>query len=123
MITGIVNANREAMIRLRVRGPQGQEQEIEAIIDTGFNGFLILPPSLITVLGLPRLGRGRAVLANGSEALFDIYETTVIWDGQPRTVEMDAAGTEALVGMSLLYGYDLRIRVVEGGCVTIEASP
>jgi hypothetical protein len=60
-------------------------------------------------------------LANGSEELFDIYEATVIWDGQPRTVDLDAANTVALVGMSLLYGYDLRIHVVEGGHVTIEA--
>ena len=123
MITGTVNTNREASLLLRVRGPLGQEQEIEAIIDTGFNGFLTLPPVLVAALGLPRLGRGRAVLANGSEELFDIYEATVIWDGHPRTVELDAANTAALVGMSLLYGHDLRIHVVEGGRVTIEALP
>ncbi len=123
MITGTVNTNREATLLLRVRGPLGQEQEIEALIDTGFNGFLTLPPGLVAALSLPRLGRGRAVLANGSEELFDIYEATVIWDGQPRAVELDAANTVALVGMSLLYGYDLRIHVVEGGRVTIEAFP
>ncbi len=39
MMTGVVNANREATIRLVVIGPSGQQQEIEAIIDTGFTGF------------------------------------------------------------------------------------
>jgi predicted aspartyl protease len=39
MITGVVNVNREAVIRLAVAGPSGQQQEIEAIIDTGFTGF------------------------------------------------------------------------------------
>ena len=48
MITGMVNANREAAIRLLVRGPQGHQREIEAIIDTGFTGFLTLPPLLVT---------------------------------------------------------------------------
>lgn len=72
MITGIVNANREPTIQLRVCGPDRQEQEIEAIIDPGFNGFLTLPPTLVAALDLPRLGRGRAILANGSEAVFDI---------------------------------------------------
>jgi clan AA aspartic protease len=123
MITGAVSANREATIRLLVRGPSGQEQEIEAVIDTGFNGFLTLSPAQITALALARLGRGRAILANGSEAIFDIYEATVIWDGQPLVVEADAADTDALIGMALLDGHELRIEVADGGSVTIEALP
>ena len=43
MITGLVNIDREATIRLRVRGPGWQQQLIEAIIDTGFDGWLSLP--------------------------------------------------------------------------------
>ena len=52
MIIGVVNGNLEAIIRLVVRGPNGQEDEIEAVIDTGFTGFLTLPPSLIVSPGL-----------------------------------------------------------------------
>ena len=40
MITGIVTGDRQAIIHLVVRGPAGQEQEIEAIIDTEFDGWL-----------------------------------------------------------------------------------
>ena len=123
MITGTVNVDLEATIQLQVRGPGGQEQEIEAIIDTGFNGFLILPPALVTSLNLPPLGRGRATLANGNEEVFHIYESTVIWDGQPRTVETNAIGVEPLVGMSLLHEHDLWIHAAEGGQVTIQAPP
>ena len=32
-----------------------------------------------------------------------------------------AIGNEPLIGMSLLYGYDLRIQAIEGGTVTIES--
>ena len=40
MITGMVNANREAIIQLMALGPQGHvKQEIEAVIDTGFYRF------------------------------------------------------------------------------------
>ena len=120
MISGVVTANREGRIRLRVQGPQGREKEIEAVMDTGFNGFLTLPPSVIASLGCPHIGRGRAVMANGQSELFDVYEAIVIWDGQPRTVDADAADTEALIGMSLIYGYELRIQAIDGGRVTIE---
>lgn len=49
MITGVVTSFHQATIRLIVRGPTGQAQEIEAVIDTGFDGAIfclqpILPP-------------------------------------------------------------------------------
>lgn len=121
MITGIVNANHEATIRLIVHGAQGQEQEIEAIIDTGFTGFLSLPSVLIARLGLTWRGHAQAVLADGSLHLFEVYAATIVWDGQVRTVETDAADTDPLVGMGLIYGHELRIQAVDGGMVAIAA--
>ncbi|MBV8882469.1 MAG: hypothetical protein JO235_00495 [Chroococcidiopsidaceae cyanobacterium CP_BM_RX_35] len=102
-----VNVYREAIIRVVVSGPQGQEQEIEALVDTGFNGFLTLPSSLITILGLPFRRRGRAVLADGSESLFDIYEATLLWDGQLRRIAVDAVDTDS----TSRHGFIARLRV------------
>ena len=45
MIEGLVNANYEAVITVPVRGPEGQARQVEAVVDTGFNRFLILPPA------------------------------------------------------------------------------
>jgi clan AA aspartic protease len=123
MIPGVVNGDLEAIIRLVVRDSGGQEQEIAAMIDTGFNGFLTLSPALIRQLGLPHIGQSRALLANGQEELLDLYEVTLLWDGQWRTVETDAADMDALVGMSLLYRYSVYVEAVEGGQVVIEALP
>ena len=123
MIAGMVNANREATRRCMVSGSQGHQQEIEAIIDTGFTGFLTLPPLLVTTLGLSWLCRQPGMLADGRVEYFDVYVATVIWDGQPRTVEVEAADTEPLVGMSLLEHHALRIDVLTGGMVTITALP
>ncbi len=121
MITGVVNDRREALIRVKLYGPAGQGQEIEAIIDTGFDGWLSLPASLIEQLGLPWHRRGRALLADGSESVFDIYEATVEWDGQLRRIPVDQAETFPLIGMSPLEGYELCVQVQTGGNVTVRA--
>ena len=122
MIEGVVNANYEPVISLSVQGPAGQEREIEAVVDTGFNGFLTLPPSLVAELGLPFRIRGAAMLANGSEETFGIYGVTILWDGQPRYVDADAVGPTPLAGMSLLDDHDLSIQVRDGGRVVIQAG-
>jgi clan AA aspartic protease len=123
MISGIVTVAREAVISLTVRGPNGQEQEIEAVIDTGFDGSLTLPSALIAALGLPWRRRGRALLADGNESVFDIYEAMVMWDGTARRVSVDAVDVMPLVGMTLLYGYELTVQIVEGGRVLLKRLP
>ncbi len=123
MIIGVVPADWEAVVRLTVRGPAAQEEQINAVIDTGFDGWLSLQPPLITQLGLPWRRRGRAVLADGSESLFDIYEGTVVWDKRVRRIPVDAGDTAPPVGMALLGGYELKMQVCTGGKVTIKLFP
>ncbi len=53
MIRGRVTADREALLRLAVKGGDSETREIEGVIDTGFNGFLTLPGSAVHALGLP----------------------------------------------------------------------
>jgi len=40
MIRGLVNARHEAVVSLRLRGPQGLETTLEAIVDSGFTASL-----------------------------------------------------------------------------------
>ena len=45
MIEGVVvNAAYEAVITVSVHGPAGRARQVEAVIDTGFDRFLVLPP-------------------------------------------------------------------------------
>jgi clan AA aspartic protease len=122
VIQGSVNAAYEAVVTLAVRGPAGQTTEIDAVIDTGFTGFLTLPPALVSELGLPFVTRGRATLANGSEDFFDIYDVAVLWESQLRYVLADAADTTPLLGMALLDSHSLYVEVERGGRVVIQAK-
>jgi len=121
MIKGRVNAHREALVPLHLRGSKGEEHAIEAVIDTGYNGFLTLPQTLIELLGLPYLRSSRAILGDGSSIEFDIHEATAIWNGRLRRIPVDAADVNPLLGMGLLYGHELSIEVIEDGNALIRA--
>lgn len=90
-------------------------------MDTGYSGFLTLPPGLVDELRLPFAYMGQAYLANDAKVDFDVHYATVFWDGQPRDIETDATGSTPLVGMLLLDQHSLNIEVERGGRVLIEA--
>ncbi|NJP08284.1 MAG: clan AA aspartic protease [Leptolyngbyaceae cyanobacterium RU_5_1] len=119
MITGLINVEFEPIIPLSIRRADGKVFTQDAIVDTGFNGWLSLPPDLITQLNLTWKRRGRAVLGDGSECVFDVYEAVVVWDGALVKIPVDEADSEPLVGMSLMEGYQLTIQVFEGGQVEL----
>ena len=52
MIDGFVNADFEPIIQLSICGSDGDVYTQDAIVDTGFNGWLSLPPDLIAQLNL-----------------------------------------------------------------------
>lgn len=121
MMQGVMNLSCEATVPLVISNENRQSRLIDTVIDTGYTGFLSLPREIIVALNLPWTGIDRGTLGDGSEVTFEVYAATVIWDSQYRNIPVNEAETDPLVGMSLLYGYDLRIRAVEGGNVTIEA--
>jgi clan AA aspartic protease len=119
MIIGIVH-DLESIIPLLVCDSNGKIYTQDAIIDTGFDGWLSLPPDLIKQLNLSWKRRGRAILGDGSECVFNVYEAVVLWDGDFLTIPVDEADSEPLVGMSLMEGYQLTVEVFEGGCVELR---
>ena len=121
MIEGVVNAANEAVLELTLEGPDGRRRELEAVIDTGFSGFLTVTPALASELQLTFEGLARATLADGSETVFPYYGVSVLWDGRIRYVEAGAADTTPLIGMSMLDHHSLYVEVEDGGRVVVEA--
>jgi predicted aspartyl protease len=123
MIRGTVTYRRQAIVRLRVRGPTGLESDIDAVVDTGFNSALTLPDALITSLKLVEKSKGQGTLANGSVHHFVSYEAELLWDGQWRRVLVSGSGTIALLGMRLVMGRKLLIEGKVGGTVELVLLP
>ena len=121
MIECRVNERYEAAVKLNLLDVTGATWEIEAIIDTGYNGYLALPTALVEAMALPWQGQNEVILADDTIRIFDVYDGVVSWNGRERAIYIDAVDTDALAGMGLLIGHGLRVDVVRDGMVTIEA--
>jgi clan AA aspartic protease len=123
MIRGHVNARREVIIPVQIHAVLGQTVDIEATVDTGFSGYLTLPPTLIATLQLRYDRTEIYTLGDNSDVVFDIYQATLEWDGHDRDVFVLETESKPLVGMSLLHGHHLFVDVIDGGEVRIQARP
>lgn len=121
MMRGSVNARGEATLVLLVGNGHSTQESVEVVIDTGFNGFLTLPPDLISRLALPWNASDRITLGDGSTALFDVYAATIRWDGNDLEIDVAESNTAPLMGMALLYGYRIQIEAIAGGTVIVQA--
>ncbi|MCY6492855.1 clan AA aspartic protease [Leptolyngbya sp. GGD] len=122
MMEGRVNQYCEATLSIVIRS-NTTTQLVDAVIDTGFSGFLTLPSEIISTLRLSWEGRDFATLGDGSSCTFEVYLGSVIWNGQYREIYINESETVPLIGMRLLRGYELQIQTIEGGSVKIDALP
>lgn len=120
MITGTVTADREIVISLEAIGPDQSPVLLEAILDTGFNGFLTLPIDMLNALQASSAGTRRAELGDGNLVELDVYLVRIKWRDEEHEVLALRADVTPLVGMSLLWGSRVRFDAQDGGTATIE---
>ena len=61
MIRGTVTSDREIVIQLEALAGDQSPISIQAVVDTGFNGFLTLPIDVLNTLGASAAGTRRAM--------------------------------------------------------------
>ena len=120
MIKGHVTGDREAVIQMEVFGLVRGRETVDAVIDTGFNGFMALPGDIIDRLRLQRAGKRRATLADGRTLLLDVFIASVLWHARKRDVLVLRTDGGPLVGMALLFGNRVSLTIVDSGEVTID---
>ena len=77
--------------------------EIEALVDTGFNGFLLIPESVAHDCKLKELGSIKYLMANGKPALAKTYEAEISWLQSRIKVQVITSEADfSLIGMELL---------------------
>ena len=123
MIVASVNSRYEIQVELPLLATDGTVHVVQALVDTGFSGYLTLPPAIVSNVGFPWRSDENFVLANGQVNLFKVHVATLQWDGRPRRVAAQVLDSTPLIGMGLLVGYDLAARVLVGGRVVMSRIP
>jgi clan AA aspartic protease len=110
-VTGVVDLLGRALVPIHLKvAATGNLRELQAWIDTGFTGELVLPKMTVELLGLARANVVKAELGDGSEAVFDTYGCTLAWFGDLKEIEaLASTGDYPLLGVSLLKGHALAI--------------
>ena len=104
--SGSVNPTREALVRVRFT----HGESFEFLIDTGFDGALMLPAISARRLGLRSVGRLAFDLVGGNRIRADVALAEVKWLGERRNVEVVMnEGSDFLIGTELFEGAKLVI--------------
>lgn len=79
-------------------------REIEALIDTGFNGSLMLPLDEVQKNNLKRVGKAQYTMADGTVSESSVFIAEIEWfKGKKKVPVVSSASEFPLIGMELLY--------------------
>ena len=112
-------------VKISVRGVfTDGKKEFEAIIDTGFTGFLQMPLVKAFPLGLVLAGTTSVTLADGSSSprLMAIGIVTIGTIEESALIILDVGSDAILIGMSLLRKFKKKL-VVSSTDVLLEDEP
>ena len=122
MMSGEFKISNQIIIALTIWNETGSDEQIEAVVDTGFGGSLMLTQSIVETLALPQLDVEAAVLADGSIVWLPVYAVNILWDDEERKVVAYAGAGDVLLGMSMLRGCLGTFEFFPGGISTIEPA-
>lgn len=106
---GLVDLNGRALLTVEVRAAQDAPAlPLEAWIDTGFTGELVMPRAQIQRLNLKRGLIVQAVLGDGRKSRMDSFAAWIDWFGELREVEVIASEDQStLLGVGLMLNHRL----------------
>ena len=86
MISGSVNTFKQAIVPLELHDSGGQTETVDAVVDSGYSGYLSVTPDIATRLQLPFREMRTYELGSGEMFDFAIHDATILWDGHVQVV-------------------------------------
>ena len=112
----------EAWLSVAVSGGNQPFQMVEAVVDTEYTGWLMLPALDISKFGLTPIDTRFGMLPDGQGRETDCCEAVVLWHEDTEEILVDVMGSTPLIGTDLLAVCRLSIDWRDGGEVVIEES-
>lgn len=104
MLKGRINLEDDAMVKI-ILIFKDAHLEKDAVVDTGFNGYISIPRNLITQSGWYKFGEEEYELATGQIVRESVFIGEVIFDRKKRSVlAVQTKGSDILIGTKLLSG-------------------
>ena len=108
--SGEVNSSREALIEVRF-----PSASIECVVDTGFDGGLMLPATFAEHLQIQLVGELLFEMVGGAKMSAQVGLAQIEWLSETRKIEVIIGeGNDALIGTELLVGTKLTVDYVAG---------
>jgi clan AA aspartic protease len=106
---------------LELSTPMGEV--LDLVVDSGFNGELMLPITVIRKLGLKKIGTIQNILADGSTLKAETFVGEVLWFGSGLRVLVQSTGhNEGLLGTELFQGSKVELDLDAGRVVFRKKS-
>lgn len=106
---GYIDFALQPKCKITVKGTR-KSVTIEAVIDTGFSGFLCIPVSIAIQIGLELFGQETVILADGSKKRQLTFIGTALLENKEIPIEISLTNAdEALLGVGLLKNKKLEI--------------
>ena len=125
MIEGQVSQSRadgsglEAWVEIAIADEAGILRPLEAVVDTGFTGWLTVPSNIMSDLGLIPAGSALSTMASGIETESVFCNAVVMWHENAVNVLVDIMDNVPLIGTDLLSDSRLIIDWWDGGEVVV----
>ena len=121
MIRGRVNAELQPIVSIDLRRLTGEFRQFEVKFDTGFNGELALPNSILENLKKTLADTQAVRFANGVWETVNVYDIEVLIDGEIREMTaLDLGNGSLLLGMKALPMWTGCVEFKVNGDVTIQ---
>ncbi|HID27118.1 MAG TPA: clan AA aspartic protease [Methanosarcinales archaeon] len=102
MMRGYVDENDQSILRIKVIGNYA-DINVDAIVDTGFDGYISLPIHIAVYLGLELYGDIQVELADGSVHQELVFAGKVVFNNETRDVLIILSrSNDTLIGTKLL---------------------
>jgi len=109
-MNGYVNEDREPVLEISI---PGLDEPLEAIVDTGFNGTLLIPRRYAEQAGFLLRATEHFMLADGSLMQAAVMRGKILWFGMEQEVDVVTVEADSvLLGTEMLDGSKLEIDFV-----------